>query len=516
MTDGFFNNAERAAEYVIERILHNGGEMLYHNYLAHKCFHFAAHEWTREQLSTELVLRFMRHDTGEAPDEQDLWDLEPEPVSASVDSWARGVIPKRKKKRSMPPTPRSALTKERKPSRGGGGPRSSLLQDGMIDPDVTLRMSQPRAVPLRIVEENDEEADVIREKKEYEERIRNLQQQQLLERKKKEALEAARRAQLQIEFQRDKHKQVTYDSEGNKILVQNVALERLPNANPVTHFSVNTKPRRNMTLTQDIEETSRPQKRSSGLPPLRRISEAKRLPVNPHYQKTATQQPSMVEAMNMAPGVQLHEKGKSKKGESAEQIKKELKKKGQISRQDYMAMFKDKEEGDNDEDDAYSGQSILIDLDNTRPSLDKAMNVQPVHQNEPAGIVSEVSMPAKAANVPQSGVSGSRLAPQSASASVQLQPAPPSTVKQGSPLEPAPPPTVHSSRNKANAVGQRIGARDRLPNMGLRHPSSMRSMRPQSLPQLSGVPSGDAGGGRIVRGRSEALKVMQELTGWRQ
>lgn len=561
MSDALFFGAERAVEDVIEQILHHGSEMLYQNYLAFKCFRLAADN-ASEMLCAELVMRNPCHDLGElqedpvelfgrnvegliamrdagcllAPhgflvsEEKETWSLELEPSAPRIDSWARLVVPKRTKNRSLNATPRTASGKERKPSRGTMVPskntsmirgtraqRNSLSDDAELStPDVDVTLCMSRAVPLAPVEEQyDAETEMIREQKEYEERMRHLQKMQRLEEQREAARMEAARNMYAKEL---KGKQVSYDSDGNVILVQSVAPERLPNPNPVTSFRVNTKntspktERRgtgSMTRSQELEEASRRrQKRSSELPQLRRMSaerDSKRETADVVFRRLAINQPSMMEAMNMAPGVQLNEKGKTKKGQNQEQVKRDLKSKGQISRKEYMAMIKEEEKNqdqskgdDHDSDADEHPQSALEALDRTRP-------VGKEYPRQPARSSSDAAMPVQRnVNAPlRSVMSDSRLAaPQPAEA--PHHPAPPSSLRNGPSLQPAPPPSVHNPRMKSNAVGDRIGPRDRLPNMGMRHPENLR-MHP--LPNVRG-------GGRMLRGNEAALKAMQAHAAW--
>lgn len=93
-------SAEEVVVGVIDDILTEGGHMLWQKYLQRKAFPFAADTAT-DALVSQLRMCFVAHDRGEASDalENEDWTLEPEPIPAEVDNWARMQLSVRRKQK---------------------------------------------------------------------------------------------------------------------------------------------------------------------------------------------------------------------------------------------------------------------------------------------------------------------------------------------------------------------------------------------------------------------------------
>ncbi|CAJ1375989.1 unnamed protein product, partial [Effrenium voratum] len=90
--------AEEAVAATIDQILTDGGTLLWQKYLERKAFSFAATAIT-EALVSRLRMCYVPYDHGEPAEDGELgdeWQIEEEPTSCEVDSWARMHLPVRR------------------------------------------------------------------------------------------------------------------------------------------------------------------------------------------------------------------------------------------------------------------------------------------------------------------------------------------------------------------------------------------------------------------------------------
>ncbi|CAL1144575.1 unnamed protein product [Cladocopium goreaui] len=94
------STAEEAVSSTIDQILTDGGMLLWQKYLERKAFSFAATAIS-EALVSRLRMCYVHHDHGEALHDGALgaeWQIEEEPSTCEVDSWARMHLPVRRTK----------------------------------------------------------------------------------------------------------------------------------------------------------------------------------------------------------------------------------------------------------------------------------------------------------------------------------------------------------------------------------------------------------------------------------
>mmetsp|Transcript_81151 Transcript_81151/g.160882 ORF Transcript_81151/g.160882 Transcript_81151/m.160882 type:complete len:556 (+) Transcript_81151:48-1715(+) len=346
-----FSAAEAASEEVIENILTEGGRQLHESYIEKKSFSFAA-ETVSQILVAELKMCFVRHDPGEntAPtdpadssisepwtshsavtqDPFNSWTLEPEPDCSRVDTWARSCVPIRRKfvqpkaepiveqsrRRTRPKLLSSSSIQS--PSRTGMSNASGVVtsvaaaEQQDLRGQATARSSQ--MIPLVEEREEDVEETALREMKEREERRKREEDIRIRHKEAEEAEEAAQLATVIATVKEQmKNKPYTYDSNGNIIWVQPANVKRLPPTSAVPAYSV----RKTATQQRDGTLSPRPQQGNNARTGKKRATSAtKRREPNftDTFEKFAAQQPSPMETMTVAPGVELSEKGYIKKG----------------------------------------------------------------------------------------------------------------------------------------------------------------------------------------------------------
>ncbi|CAE7358049.1 DCP5 [Symbiodinium natans] len=356
------------------KVLQEGGRLLYESYIHRKSFGFAADAFC-EVLTGEMKLRFVRHDTGEArldhskpgvpadslrpksteggmstprgalevaprpgsapaassvdartdvdaeqsSSQVDGWALEAEPARCRIDTWARACVPIRKVGRKSEESRKGRGQVWRSGSRASIGSVSgpgSRPTSRFGPQTVSEEVEAPKAlttrgqlIPLVDEREEDEEEAMLRDLKERE--ARKMRDEQVrTERKAAEIEEAARLAQI-----KDDKKQFTYDADGNVIWVQPPQVHRLPNTNPVPSFVC----KQEEVSQQD--QKAQPEKKAARRDKHTKSKRENSVDFKDGFKKFLSQQPSMMEAMVMSPGVQLEERNRTKKGEKVKSNK---------------------------------------------------------------------------------------------------------------------------------------------------------------------------------------------------
>lgn len=448
-----FVEAERAAEEAVEALLTEGGEVLYQAYLNRKSIPFAS-EAMADLTRLELQMCFVRHDSGESPDDRDLWSMDAEPAPNLIDTWARACVPVRRKfvraKNSGDDKnagrrgrgAKGTITSGNSPQAKQGGTMRELGTD--IEAKVGGTRSQ--MIPLNEEREEDEEETLLREQKEREAKRKREEEARLARKIQEEADEAARLAQVKDQM---KNKPYTYDSDGNIIWIQPVPTEKLPNANPNLNYTFKK------VAQKDAHEDDKKTK-ATGKERVKKKRVKRELEFADSFKKLTSQQPPMMEAMTMAPGVQLSERGRSKKGHNVD-----AKEKGRMTRKDYMAMVQNAS-------GAFSvpgaDQSMAAPMGDAGAATRDADMVASSFEQ---GATQQATMSEKDAfnlaivNSSDWGNAGSKA-------------------QDGAkPVQPVPPSTVHNPKYKRDAVGYRPSARDRAPTSGTSMHMSMQQHRPQ-------------------------------------
>mmetsp|Transcript_68872 Transcript_68872/g.165318 ORF Transcript_68872/g.165318 Transcript_68872/m.165318 type:complete len:608 (-) Transcript_68872:73-1896(-) len=321
-----FGAAEAAAEEAVQAILEDGAQQLYEVYLQSKSFSFAANA-TCEVISSDLQLCFVRHDEGEQDSAS--WQLEDEPPQRPIDTWARCVVPIRKKVTQ----PKHGATEEVGHKRKATlrmarltSSASSHFSTARIGPTMMAATGagdgspdlkgngRPQVIPLVETKEVDEEEAALREMKERELRRQREEEARIAKKAQEEADEASKLAQV---YDQTKNKPFTFDSDGNLIWVQPFNIEKLPVTHPAPSVAVKKDPgaedgHRAAAKRRGMHQQGSPRKNSAP-----RGQRKKEESMQESFKKFEqwSQQPKMVDAMSLAPGVILKERGKQKAGD---------------------------------------------------------------------------------------------------------------------------------------------------------------------------------------------------------
>eukprot|EP00931_Biecheleriopsis_adriatica_P075547 TRINITY_DN49388_c0_g1_i1.p1 TRINITY_DN49388_c0_g1~~TRINITY_DN49388_c0_g1_i1.p1 ORF type:complete len:687 (-),score=146.82 TRINITY_DN49388_c0_g1_i1:68-2128(-) len=408
------------------------------------------------------------------------WTLESEPARCRIDTWARACVPIRKKivrhhaslaedanksgrRAGSSLTKRSAsrasvssasVPGSRSPSRFGA--HGSIGEEGF----EAARVAQGKGpIPLADEGEEDEDEALLREQKDRE--ARKLREDQLRAERKalEESEDAAKLAQVKDD---KKNKQFTYDTDGNVIWVQPPLVHKLPATNPAPLFS----------YKQDKEEVGPaappvdPKKPANKTP--RRAGGAAKRKAAPEFKdgfkKFPSQQPAMIEAMTMTPGVELTERNKSKKADKAPESS------GTMTRKEYKDMTERGEvnPGPGLPDPVLESRAAsTAGLPTDGPAKDDEVSQGAVGL---APVEEERALSAAAREISPAPSAPSRLAGAPAvnetmkivrtEMGADLIPHPPSTPR---PVQPAPPSTARRFQSKRDALGFALSTREKVP-----------------------------------------------------
>lgn len=475
-----FSAAESACEEAVESILTEGGRLLFESYIERKSFPFAS-EAISEVLVAELRMCFVRCDAGEplftpaacsrplpssppSPSPSGLddseppsapppnpvartgWALEPEPARCRIDTWARACVPVRRRPKAVPvveddrkrsrgtnASKYSTASTARSPSRAGGAASSDHAQGRAAAP------SKPILIPLTEEREEDEEEAGLREMKEREAKRKREEEARIQRKAAEEAEEAARHAQVKEQM---KNKPFTYDSNGNIIWVQPLKTNKMPSTNPAPTYS----------FKKDVQ-SSESSASASAKPPARGAPKGVRRPspkkkqeggFTDSFKKFPAQQPSALETMTMAPGVELSERGHRKRGVEVPRPP------GQpMSRKEYEDMVH--------ANTGYSSSAPFVDPRAPAPAA--ASQAPPA----PSGgsVASAVLTPRGSAMGGAGKDEGQGLkAVRKPDSGAQMVPHPPASPR---PVQPAAPPTFRRAQMKRDALGFALSTRERVP-----------------------------------------------------
>lgn len=244
------------------------------------------------------------------------WDLEPEPPRCRIDTWARSCVPIRRKHVQSKEAP-VETDERRKSRRPGNAPRApSRSGDGIASPPETVRDTVlpkvSQSIPLVEEREDDEEETEMRDKKDREAKRRRDEEAKIVQKQAQEAEEVARLAQVQNQM---KNKPFTYDSEGNIVWIQPPNINALPAACPVPTYSFKEGMTPATPGTHHHEAMPRPAPKG---PKNKKLGSKKNDEFSDSFKKFASQQPNMLEAMKVVPGVILSCRGKRKAGPNVE------------------------------------------------------------------------------------------------------------------------------------------------------------------------------------------------------
>jgi len=422
--------AEEATKGVICAILDEGAAVLYQRYIEAKTFPYTG------ELGIAALLGEcdMAYKPCPLPAQGD-WELEMRPVSATIDSWARACVPIRRDgdrlKELRPPELREVLPKEAKTSpmkpaaKQVRTPVSAAMKDLTAGDSFLSRISL-----LKTEEEIDEEEMVWRDAKDREAKRKKEADARRSRQKKEEEEEHQKMSKAKDEL---KNKPYTYDSNGNIIWVNPVNEGKLPAYSSQMNYKFSSKGGAPIAV-----EKPEPRRQKLALKP--KVNNLLVGMKDDTFQRLAPQQPSMYEAMALAPGVTLEDRGRTRKAEFREP-------KGAMTRLQYeQLVFSDAANAAN-----AANASVLTQAE---PHLTQKIEVTLETQEIPmADIIPPVAEP----KVEESRES-SKVELSHKKSDVQFQ-----STDQKQPMIPT---KIHDSKNKFLAIGYRPGQRDRMPISG--------------------------------------------------
>lgn len=324
--------AEHEARTVVERILKDGGQILWERLLMRKAFPFAM-DAAVEAVNASVEMCFVAVDHGE--DSMEGWGLEPEPQPASKDAWARMVL---KKKEDVKMRTTFNTSKD-----SGFGVPSKKMRRGKSTKDILEqkpkkeKVEVPRSWAIEEKHQIDKDEEIQRDfKAKYDTKKRDQEKQKKEEAKAAEKKRAEREA-LHEEMDKRPH---TYDLDGNVMWVEPPNLQKLPQVVEMIRHNVKSDkiaPVPDATTRSSLGGVSapKPKKKTRRRP---RKEEPQEFPDT--YIPLQHAQPPILETMNMKVGVSLQHKGKSKVGPPSGQIE------GKLTRSEYNALAQREISGD--------------------------------------------------------------------------------------------------------------------------------------------------------------------------
>jgi len=323
-----------------------------------------------------------------------------------------------------------------------------------LDRTVGTKPSHPtknQIIPLVDDREEDEEEAMLRELKDRE--ARKVREEQLkVDRKAATELEdAAKLAQVKDD---KKNKELTFDSEGNVIFVQQVAVHKLPSTTPAPNFAY-----KQDDLRMEVQDRSPPKPTKANRANLAAAKGKKQAEFKDGFKKFPSQQPAMMDAMVMAPGVALEERGRRKTGgdKAANEVATTM------TRKDYEEMRRSGAAGigypGKDKDDAgaekvpRSRASSVGQLSAAAPAALRPSDGLPAVQEEQAPL-QEAAQPVSSPR--STGVDTMKIVRTEMGAG--LIPHPPATPQR---VQPVPPPSVRRAFRR-DALGYNLSTRERV------------------------------------------------------
>jgi len=307
--------AEESVSAIIDQILTDGGTLLWQKYLERKAFSFAARAIS-EALVSRLRMCYVHHDHGEPLHDGELgddWQIEEEPTTCEVDSWARMHLPVRRTK-----------TEE---VASNTGPKVPKLRRTPVSrtkfssaAQTKTEQFQPRIQPLECEVQVDPEEEHMREAKSQEEARKRDKERAAKESEKTLEEERRKVQQLHEEMSKRPH---TFDTEGNLIWVDELKPDRLPRLVESFSYAVKKDPKLTGTLGARDEkpvmggasvgvEKQRKRQKAGGK---RRAKKGEAGPeFTDGFSKLQHGQPPIIETMVVVPGVLLEQMGKVKSG----------------------------------------------------------------------------------------------------------------------------------------------------------------------------------------------------------
>eukprot|EP00397_Hematodinium_sp_SG-2012_P031312 GEMP01033225.1.p1 GENE.GEMP01033225.1~~GEMP01033225.1.p1 ORF type:complete len:501 (+),score=133.81 GEMP01033225.1:176-1678(+) len=403
---------EELALETLDAVFDDAGVVLYNKYIEQKAYPFAV-DATIVHLVSELQMAFQA--VPKQP--KDAWLLESQPMKLQADSWARSCIPVRKAtegrtRKDIPGAKQSSVRKTNVRS------AESVLAGCTASEEAPTRITS-----LQVLAEVDVEEMAMREAKDQELKRKRDEMDRTNEKLREAEAKEAKLSKAKDELNK---KLYTFDTEGNILVVQPPNTDKLPSSVQLMNIKLPTKSGAHAKAEPAAAKSKSKEKQ---VPPV--AAQIEKIPDG--VQRLVAQQPSMIEAMALVPGVSLEDNGQKKSVAMSKDIG--------MTRAEYLKLL------------ANDGTRQPV----SKPSVKKAAG-------EMATLDLQVETSFDAQEFPIVDAPSARAVSEDMGHEGSIGGDTPSTelVKKPHMV----PSNVHSVRNKRLAIGCRLGARDRMPVSG--------------------------------------------------
>jgi hypothetical protein len=306
---------------IIDGLVDRCGEVLYEHYLRKKQIPYATKNCLHDVFES-LTTVYLDRDFGSAKPEVDpSWVCEREPAASQLDSWARGVVTLKKK-----PKPKKVVeeAEEAKPVEVKKKKTRRVGKDLMDEEDDRLNQliragtpGSPRGMGGGARQMTAKEEANLKELHDLE--VREAKEKEKRQRIIDDALAEIKRSE---KIMKDlKGKEYTFDHEGKVVMVHKAKGDKMKPMQQNVGVAV-------VNVQKEVVQVEKPKKQGMR----RKKKKKKQNPVDPFkdsFQDTAPKQPSIMQDIYLAPGVNIAEGDSNKLGPNQQVIP------DHMSRKDY-------------------------------------------------------------------------------------------------------------------------------------------------------------------------------------
>jgi hypothetical protein len=302
--EDYLRNSIVVAQEVINKIVNQGSDQLYENFLTRKIVPFSR-DWLSGMIVSLVEKQCLRTDRSSA----EVWAEEKEPKACSIDTWARNAVPVKTKVKAPQAEQITVVTQPDARSIVSYSSRRSVMNRGQkagksvgkIKETATI---EEKIAPMPIHQEKSEINEIEEELRYRKEREMKRKKEDAERVKKMKDEEMEKEKKIQKEAEEIKKKNFTYDHKGKILYVNQVKVEAMPESFINVKYSSQGPP---------TDEPKKPIKKK----PIREFVPIKRTKTAPTQEKewvkniTSVQNP-MIELIKLTPGVTYIEGGRSK------------------------------------------------------------------------------------------------------------------------------------------------------------------------------------------------------------
>jgi hypothetical protein len=355
--------AQQLSEEVVEKICTKGGKILYEKYIKKKVVPYISHRTLRDVVSMVNWLNLVR-DKGEPEnDRASNWYVDEEPPVVAVDTWASGSVQVRQKQSLYVPLssgigtdadtevapsvagtartrgskrPGSRLSKGTRGTRGGSKGKQKDPEQLLAERIITLSDEQ---LGIREPTDNNEAGGKPKVTKEEKARLRAIRDMERAERAALKRIESEKQRKIDEKNAHEammkelKGKEWTLDRDGKVIIIKPPNPAKMPSmvdepdifVSTAAKTGVDKRPETSSSSVKAPDGSSSPGKRGSSASPGKKKRRNKNQDdSNQFFRESVSQQPPLVNSMNVQTGVTLTEGDQKKAGPRAEENPKRM------------------------------------------------------------------------------------------------------------------------------------------------------------------------------------------------